>query len=158
MPKVCLNWEEVQIQTAWGEWIEGMAAWRLFVTLTMRDRERKSDGRKYSPGLYAVKEMVAAFNVRLRLYSSEVETCTVYELQRGRDVWHSHSLVSGPFERGLAEAIKGLRVWAWEQWGFNRIVEYQPKVGASMYIGKYLVKEGGDVEFSPGLARGEYRC
>ncbi len=150
--KIFLNADEYEIKQAWGEWIEGLAEWRIFVTLTMRDRLR-GDGEKYSPGILAARRMWAHYSQWLRKFTSDVEWVTVYELQRGREVFHTHSLVGGPFERGIEKAIAESRKVAWDMWGFNRIEEYKKGVGATGYLGRYLVKAGGDVDYSPGLGR-----
>ena len=150
MGKVYLTKAEREVQAAWGSWLEDLASWKLFVTMTMRDRSRK-DGQKYSPGIMACRRMWADFQGQARAYSSELQSVAVYELQPGREVYHVHALVAGPFERGISTALVGLRSWAWEKWGFNRIVKFLPSVGASGYLGKYLVKATSDVEFSANL-------
>jgi len=143
---------ELEVKEAWGEWLEGMADWRLFATLTMRDKENRH-GETYSPGLYQARDMWQGFQEQCRLYSSEVDWVAVYELQPGREVYHTHALVAGPFERGIPGALSGLRAWCWETWGFNKVEKFKPSVGASGYLGRYLVK-GGTVDFSPSLSRG----
>jgi hypothetical protein len=57
---------------------------------------------------------------------------------------HIHGLVKGLDSVHYKQASEML----WSRYGFNRILEYKPELGATHYITKYVVKDLGDVRFS----------
>jgi hypothetical protein len=63
-----------------------------------------------------------------------------------RGTLHYHSLIGGvgPVRRLLFKDL-------WELWGYARVEEYDPALGASFYVGKYLTKSDGDIRFSHNL-------
>lgn len=69
------------------------------------------------------------------------------ELQRDRGVPHIHGLVAQLDDTRFS----GASSYLWTRFGLNRILEYNPKLGAAYYLTKYVVKEFGDIAFSPGL-------
>ena len=69
----------------------------------------------------------------------------VLENQKGRGVPHVHALITAQAE-GLMEPPGPIEMkeWAFKRYGIARILEYDPKLGAAGYIGKYLLKDEGN--------------
>jgi hypothetical protein len=61
---------------------------------------------------------------------------------------HFHALIGG-----LPEDVRRTDAWRWwfERHGMARIEPYNPAWGAGRYLSKYVVKELGDITFSPNL-------
>ena len=77
-----------------------------------------------------------------------LEWVRLFEMQRSRGVPHVHGLLRGLNDTRFSLASAML----WQRYGFNRILEYKPELGATHYITKYVVKELGDVRFSKPFA------
>jgi len=71
----------------------------------------------------------------------------VFELQRDRGVPHIHALVGGLDSLRYGEVGR----FMFERYGYTRILEYDPALGATYYLTKYVTKELGDIEFSPSI-------
>lgn len=83
----------------------------------------------------------------MQLYTKGLDYVKVVELQKWRNVPHIHALVSGS-DKSLTYA----RNWSWREIGYNKVVQYEPTLGAGYYLGKYLVKDQiSQVEFSPSI-------
>jgi len=72
-----------------------------------------------------------------------------FEFQKWRGVPHIHALVGGLDSLRYAEV--GSRFWT--EYGWSKIEEYDPKLGAGYYLCKYVTKELADITFSPSLVR-----
>lgn len=135
---------------AWGKWLSTLAEWDWFVTLTMRDiiPDVRFPGWT-RPGLRTARRMWSEFVNYSAGCLDLLKWCEIVEISKWRDVPHIHALVEKP---GID--IDSARAWAWKNWGFNRIVQYDPKMGAGFYISKYLVKEISDIRFSENFKGG----
>jgi len=69
------------------------------------------------------------------------------EYQTWRGVPHFHGLIGGVQDLRRDEA------WSWwfKRYGIARIEPYDRTLGAGFYLCKYVTKELGDIQFSPGL-------
>ena len=74
----------------------------------------------------------------------ELAWVRMFEIQKDRSVPHIHALVGrcDPAVRRM-----DLVDWAWRRWGMTRVLEYDPGLGASYYLCKYVTKELADIEF-----------
>lgn len=133
---------------AWGDWLQDIGGWQWFVTLTLRD-PRPASGNWTKPG-YA--RAVTAWNALITHAHEGIDTLQwvrFFELQKERGVPHVHGLV-----KGLSDTrYNSVSAIMWRDFGFNRILEYDPKLGATHYITKYVVKELGDFAFSNVITR-----
>ena len=64
----------------------------------------------------------------------------VFELQRYRGVPHIHALMTA--SEGSPKRMDMVD-WGWHKFGTTRVHEYDPKLGAAHYLGKYLLKDYG---------------
>jgi NitT/TauT family transport system substrate-binding protein len=114
---------------AWGAWIERLAAWEWYLTLTFVEIVHPEAADK-----------------RWRAFVRQVEGkrgrqiawVRALEYQR-RGVIHFHALLAG-MEFLAYNAVR--RLWPW---GFSWIRPYEPGRGANFYLGKYVAK-GGEVD------------
>jgi len=142
-----LNTRE-QISQAFGNWIDNMAAWQWFATLTFRDpRDPRFPGWT-QVGWKAAHNALNSFNNALVMELDYINPVWVacMELQH-RGVPHWHLLVSNVGEQRRMSWVD----WWFEHYGIARILPYQEELGARFYLGKYLTKEVADIRFSPGL-------
>jgi len=140
--------EAKELLEAWGSWLSGLADWQWFVTLTLRDPSPNTRGWTRPGWAYAAKAQ-DAFLARLKPALGELYWVSVLELQKWRGAPHKHLLVAGLDDTKYAEVGK----WYWEKFGFCRILDYDPTLGAGFYLCKYVTKELGDVAFSPSLTK-----
>jgi hypothetical protein len=133
------------LRQAWGVWLvelgDRVGGWDWWATLTFRDPPVGKIGVGYA------KRAWKAFMEELRAYRGIGEPAWVrgMEYQHWRGVPHFHALLSG---------VKHLRrdsAWSWwfKNYGIARILPYDPQLGAGFYLCKYVVKELGEIEFSP---------
>ncbi len=119
------------VKDEFGDWIEGMAEWRWFVTRTLRD------------GLTTVGFTKPGFGVaRAALRDLVVHTqassfVSVFEMQHERGVPHLHALLAGC--RAVVGGAEQERDYL--LWGMSRYKVYSNGGGASRYLGKYLTKD-----------------
>ena len=134
------------VLTAWGDWLHDIGGWQWFVTLTLRD-PKPSSGTWSRPGWAQANRAWEAFVLYVRPPVGHLQWVRLFEMQSGRGVPHVHGLV-----KGLEDTrFKEVSAFMWERYGFNRILEYRPELGATHYITKYVVKDLGDVRFSDGF-------
>jgi len=123
-----------------------MAEWQWFVTMTFRD-VRPTQGNWTRPGWAYASRAWSEFTGFVRPAVGALVWVRAFELQVDRGVPHIHALVGGLDSVRWRPAAD----WLWKRYGFNRILEYDPELGASHYISKYVAKELGDFAFSDSL-------
>lgn len=135
-----------EVLDAWGKWLGGLAEWQWFVTMTFRD-PRPSSGHWTRPGWAYANRAWQDFCSFTRPAVGALVWVRAFEMQMDRGVPHIHALVGG------LDSVRWLdaSAYLWKRYGFNRILEYDPKLGACHYICKYVVKELGDFAFSDSL-------
>ena len=131
---------------AWGDWLQEIGGWQWFVTLTLRD-PKPSQGNWTRPGWARANRAWEELVLFVRPAVGRLEWVRFFEMQRARGVPHIHGLVKGLDSLEYKSASS----FMWDRFGFNRFLRYQPELGATHYITKYVVKELGDVRFSDGF-------
>ena len=138
----------------WGRWLSESWEWSWFVTLTF-DPSLVRSGTRTMWGWDASNRAFDRFLTQLtpQARGSQGLSGSLWWV-RGREPHHDsggthfHALIGG-----LEPTVS--RRAAWEWWkvrcGINRIEPYDPARGAAHYLTKYVVKQLGDVQFSPTL-------
>lgn len=140
-----------EVKQAWGDWVKDLAPWQWFATLTFRDPSEEEVRRGYTKRGYAYANK--AYNQFLGMLQpalGELYWFRAFETQYWRGVPHVHALIGGLDSTRYAEVGK----WYWEKYGFIRVLDYDPTLGAGYYLCKYVTKELGDIRFSPNLTKG----
>lgn len=135
-----------EVLAAYGDWLSSLEQWEWFVTLTFRN-PTDPNPLWSKPGWAYAKSAWAAFIARVRHPVGPPVWVRAFELQRDRGVPHIHGLLANVSDMRRAEA----GAWAWRTYGLNRILRYDNSLGAAHYLCKYVSKELGDLEFSPGF-------
>jgi hypothetical protein len=94
------------------------------------------------PGWAHAKNAHARFIGQLHAGLNTLSYVRVFEMQRDRGVPHIHGLLAGLDSVRFATVAS----WYWKQYGYIRILEYDPTLGAAHYLTKYVLKEFGDLE------------
>jgi hypothetical protein len=139
---------EQKIGQAFGDWIDGMAAWQWYATLTFRNPENPRFPGWTQIGWKSAHNALQRLNNALVMELDYINPLWVacMELQR-RGVPHWHMLVANvPGQRRMSWVD-----WWFEHYGIARILPYQEELGARYYLGKYLTKELSDIRFSPAV-------
>jgi len=139
---------EKKIGQAFGEWIDGMASWEWYATLTFRDPQNPELPNWTKVGWIAAHNALKKLNNALVMELNYINPLwvAVMELQR-RGVPHWHALVANVADQRRMSWVD----WWYEHYGIARILPYQQELGARYYLGKYLTKEVADIRFSPAL-------
>jgi hypothetical protein len=138
--------EAKELLQAWGSWLTNLAPWQWFVTLTFRDPPSNDRGWTKVGWKYAWNAH-DEFLSRLQPALGNLYSVSALELQKWRRVPHIHTLVAGLDDLRYSEISK----WFWQKYGFIRVLEYDPKMGAGFYLCKYVTKEMGDIRFSESI-------
>lgn len=146
---------QASLKQAWGDWLteigDRAGGWDWWVTLTFRDRTQEEIARgwtkigwQYSANAWAkfVKEIGAMKGL------NDLWWCAGRETQYWRGVPHFHALIGG------VDKLRRDEAWHWwfTNYGMARILPYDQQLGAGYYLCKYVVKELGDIRFSPGIS------
>jgi len=132
-----------EVLKAWGDWLHEIGGWQWFVTLTLRD-PKPASGNWTRPGFTLANKAWRELITHAHHGIDDLQWVRFFEMQRGRGVPHVHGLV-----KGLTDTrYKQVSAIMWQRYGFNRILDYKPELGATHYITKYVVKDLGDVAFS----------
>jgi hypothetical protein len=138
--------QERRAHRAFGEWLSSFP-WQWYTTHTFKGDyvSPKSADRQWYSWLNSVR--VAAHKPMHSIFGAgAVSYFRVTEYQ-DRGVLHYHALLGAVGDlRRLS--FKDL----WETSGFARVEAYEPGKGANYYVGKYLVKDSGDIRFSDNLS------
>ncbi len=140
-------WRDAEVlKQAWGTWLSGLATWDWFLTLTFRDPP--ANNRNWTqPGWGYAKKAWGELTERVRPALGELYWFRAFEVQKWRGVPHIHALVGGLDNKRYAEVA----AWYWQRYGFIRVLDYEPQLGAGFYVSKYVTKELGDIKVSPSL-------
>ena len=117
-----------RLQDAWGAWIETLARWEWYVTLTFAELVHPE----------AADKRWRAFVRQVEGRHRTIRWVRALEYQR-RGVIHFHALMAG-LDDLTYNTVR--RRWTW---GYSWIEAYQPGRGANYYLGKYLAK-GGEID------------
>lgn len=135
-----------RVSQAFGDWIDGMAPWDWYATLTFRDPEDHRFPGWTKIGWRSAHNALQKLNNALVMELKYINPAwvAVMELQQ-RGVPHWHMLV------GLVPAQRRMSWvdWWYRNYGIARILPYMKELGARYYLGKYLTKEIADIQFSP---------
>jgi len=133
---------------AWGSWVSGLADWQWFATLTLRPPGEAEQKQGYTKrGWKYANNACDAFFRHLQPALGSLVWFRAMELQKWTGVPHIHALVGGLDDTRYAEVAS----WYWQKYGFCRVLEYEPTLGAGFYLCKYVTKELGDIRFSESL-------
>ncbi len=132
------------VSEAFGEWIEGLAEWRWFVTRSLGDEQcaeywrRRQFGRTEGNRGFSKSGLSTARWCLLDLL--ERTECkryaAVFEMQE-RGIPHVHALLADV--RAIDGGVEKERDY--RKWGLARWKKYIQGAGASTYLGKYLAKD-----------------
>lgn len=137
-----------ELKQAWGTWLSGLADWDWYLTLTFREPSPEEIARGYTQrGWSYAKTAYNRFLGALPAPLGVEHWVRMFEFTRWRGVPHIHALISGVADLRRDEAWN----WWFTRYGINRILPYDPTLGAGFYLCKYVVKELGDIEFSKSL-------
>jgi hypothetical protein len=141
---------EAQISQAFGRWLDDIADWEWYATLTFRDPENPRYPGWTKIGWKFAHNALRSFNHALVMELPGINAIwvSVMEVQR-RGVPHWHMLIANVSSQRRMFWVD----WWFEHYGIARILPYDPELGARYYLGKYLTKEIADIQFSP-LLRG----
>jgi hypothetical protein len=135
-----------KVSQAFGNWIDGMASWEWYATLTFRDPQDPRFPNWTKIGWKSAHNALQSFNNALVMELDYINPAWVaaMELQQ-RGVPHWHLLVANVEQQRRMSWVD----WWYEHYGIARILPYQAELGARYYLGKYLTKEIADIRFSP---------
>ena len=145
--KGCQGLTADSLRGAMGIWLETIADWDWYATLTFRDPHDPRFPNWTKIGWNSAHKALRAFNAALVHYTDTNPLWVAcMELQR-RGVPHWHMLVGN---------VAGERRLFWKDWwderyGYARIWPYEQDKGARFYLGKYLSKRMSDIRFSPAM-------
>lgn len=128
--------DQQRVNDAFAGYLETLADWQWFVTMTFRDPEPNQ--RNWTqPGFATAKRAWHHFTRHTQTLFGHVRYVTVFEMHRHRDVPHIHALVAN-IDPTTRRQVHG---WAYQEWGINKIEPYLADLGVRHYLGKYLSKE-----------------
>jgi hypothetical protein len=162
------NSTQETVSQAFGNWIDDMAGWEWYATLTFRNPNPRPhyttyteesgilyDGKTFQMveysnwsqvGWIAAHNALRRFNTALVMELDYINPAwvAVMELQK-RGVPHWHMLVANVDDQRRMKWLD----WWYKYYGIARILPYQQELGARYYLGKYLNKEVAEIQFSP---------
>ncbi len=145
-----------EVMDSWGDWLSRTWSWDWWVTLTYDPRKVEAASSTHTATGWAASQRDWTRWLGESVgdaASAESVLPGVYWL-RGREPnpWrygtHFHALIGG-VPTGTSRRL------AWEKWfephGMARIEPYDPRRGAGWYVSKYVIKQLGDIQFSPNI-------
>lgn len=145
--KGCQGISRDSLKGAMGEWLEGMADWDWYATLTFRDPQDPRFPNWSQVGWNSAQTALRHFNSALvDATGSNPLWVGCMELQ-SRGVPHWHMLVGNVSDQRRMSWVD----WWYEHYGIARVLPYDRQLGARYYLGKYLTKRLSDIRFSPAL-------
>ncbi|MBA7715079.1 hypothetical protein ES703_124119 [subsurface metagenome] len=127
-------------QSQFGAWLS-TGQWNWYTTHTFRAEyvsPRESD-RHWQAWLNTLCQACKVRGLERPFYFRATE-------YQDRGTLHFHSLIGG-----VGDVRRLLFKDIWELNGFARVEAYDPSLGASHYVGKYLTKSDSDIRFSHNL-------
>lgn len=146
---------QADLKQAYGDWLDQVGdrkgGWDWFATLTFRDRTLEEQRLGWTKVGWKYSE--TACNAFLRHLGdlkglNDLWWVRCREIQRWRGVPHWHAFIGGVAELRRLDLVDW---WHGQDYGFARVLPYEREKGARFYLCKYLVKELGDIRFSPNL-------
>ena len=124
-----------EIARVWGDWLRQWR-WEWWATLTFRYPVKPRQGHSlWKRWLHALEGEV----------KGKIHYVRVTEVQRCRgDIPHYHALLKGTKKE---KPEKWQSIW-YQFGGFAKIEVYNPSLGATYYVAKYLSSDIGDIIFS----------
>jgi hypothetical protein len=125
----------------WGKWIEDLANWSWFLTITFRQTCLREHAR--------VMEELDNYFLEIQQAAGRLISW-VFAQERGHlgDRFHIHALVSGVD----ALSIATWRMIAFHRFGLSDIKRFRAGIGAGNYIAKNVVDEPAGLHFGGTLA------
>ncbi len=145
---------QAELKQAWGGFLTELGdkagGWDWWATLTFRDRTEAEVAQGWTKvGWKYSQTAFDRYMSHLRDLRGIGEPTWVRgrEYQTWRGVPHFHALLGGVAHLRRDEA------WSWwfTRYGIAKIEPYDRSQGAGYYLCKYVTKELGDIQFSPGL-------
>lgn len=135
-----------ELKQAWGNYIEGLADWKLFGTMTFRDPEVGSSYTR--PGWGTAKRAFRLLKEQAQPALGELSYVRMFEVKRDREVPHIHFLMGG-----IDDELRRMDLvdFGFRNWGITRVEKYDSSKGAAFYLCKYVTKQLADIEFSKDL-------
>ena len=143
-----------ELSDSWGAWLDTLADWDWFLTMTFDDKLISGGGTYTKPGWAYAKRAFNEFLKASRPAIDDRKWVRVFEIQRDRGGPHIHALLT---ESADSPRRMHMVDWCKANFGIARIFQYQRGLGAAHYLGKYLVKDHGaakdnfDIDFSETL-------
>jgi hypothetical protein len=140
--------EDRELKVAWGNFIEGLADWKLFGTMTFADPEGVPTYTH--PGWGAAKRAFRVLKEQAQPVLGELAYVRMFEIKRNREVPHIHFLMGGTDDELRRMDLVD---FGYRNWGITRVEKYEPAKGAAFYLCKYVTKQLADIEFSCNLGQ-----
>ena len=149
------NTPRSELLQAWGGFLTDLGdsikgGWNWWATLTFRDPPLDVPGWTKIGWKYS-ETARDRFTRELGLSKGLHDVSWVFgrEYQPWRGVPHFHGLIAGVSD------LRRDQAWSWwfNRYGFAKIEPYDRSLGAGYYLCKYVVKELGDIRFSPDFKR-----
>ena len=137
-----------QISQAWGNWVDSMADWEWYATLTFRDPKDPRFPDWSQIGWKSAHNALNSFNSALVMeldWTNPIWVAVGETQARGTPHWHA--LVANVDDQRRMSWVD----WWYDHYGIARILPYDRQLGARYYLGKYLTKQLANIEFSPAL-------
>jgi hypothetical protein len=178
--KLCQSPSSEVVSREFGHWLDGMAEWQWFATLTFRDPGSKPEPRSYDiqsiskhgnltilPPAGRPIEKAKRHDKWTRVgwdfahkALNSLNSALISPLDYQNPIWVACMELQKrgvPHWHALIGNIGRERPLTWVDWwyehyGIARILPYEKRLGARYYLGKYLAKQMADIRFSPALA------
>ena len=142
-----------ELKQAWGGFLSELGdragGWDWWATLTFRDPHNPQLPNWTKPGWSYTEKGCNEFLTHLTFENNAKPLYWVRarEYQAWRGVPHYHILAGGVADVRRLDMMD----WWFGRYGIARIEAYDRSLGAGFYLCKYVNKELGDIQFSPGL-------
>jgi len=137
-----------ELKEAWGNYIEGLADWKLFGTMTFADPQGVPGYTR--PGWSCAKRAFRVLKEQAQPALGELSYVRMFEIKRDREVPHIHFLMGGTDDELRRMDLVD---FGYRNWGITRVEKYDASKGAAFYLCKYVTKQLADIEFSKNLGR-----